>query len=130
MAVLPDPELFDLLSRQGTSLHLSRYGCPTGDASDILDNALHSKDPSRHLGIYNDSGYSNPEVERAIEESAGIDSVTQRRKALERIMALLVEDLVWVPLYVDQDVYALDSAYSWQPRSDSFILAAEIAARR
>ena len=77
----------------------------------------------------NYSRYSSPEVDRAIEESAGIPEVARRRQALEWIMEKAMQDLVWVPLYVDQDVYALDRAYAWQPRSDSFILAAEIAPR-
>ena len=112
-----------------TSLLLSRFGCPTGDVSDILDNAIHTRDPARRLGIQNYGGYSNPAVDRAIEHSAGIDDTVERRRALESIMATLMDDLAWIPLYVDQDTYALDRGLSWKPRADSFILAAEITAR-
>lgn len=121
-----DGEFLDRLRRRDASLFLSRFGCPTGDASDILDNALHSIDPAHGLGMQNFGGYANPEVDRAIETSAGIESVADRRAALESIMARLIGDLVWVPLYVDEDTYAHDKRLRWRPRNDSFILAAEI----
>jgi peptide/nickel transport system substrate-binding protein len=127
--VLDDPEFFELAKKRGLSLFLSRFGCPTGDASDVLDNAFHSTDAGRRVGVQNYAGFASPEVDRAIEESAAIESIYERRVALEQIMQMLMDELVWVPLYVDQDVYAIDRAFSWQPRSDSFVLAAEITPR-
>jgi peptide/nickel transport system substrate-binding protein len=124
-----DEELFGMLARREANLHLSRFGCPTGDASDMLENALHSADPRRHMGVSNHSGYADAEMDRMIEESSANDSVARRRDALERIMARAMEALVWVPLYEDQDVYALDRRFAWRPRLDSVILAAKIAPR-
>ncbi len=129
VVVLDDPPFLERARRGEFSLLLSRLGCPTGDASDILDNALHSKDPARRYGLNNDGGYSNAELDRLIEESAGIDDVGERRNTLWRIMQILVQDLPWIPLYVDQDVYALAPGVAWEPRNDSFVLAAEIARR-
>jgi peptide/nickel transport system substrate-binding protein len=81
------------------------------------------------VGVQNYAGFASPEVDRAIEESAAVESLFERRAALERIMQMLMDELVWVPLYVDQDVYGIDRGFSWQPRSDSFVLAAEISPR-
>lgn len=127
---LADAEFFELAQRHEMSLFFSRFGCPTGDASDVLDNAFHSTDAARRVGLQNYAGYASPEVDRAIEESAGIESIFERRAALETIMEMLMEELVWVPLYADQDVYGISRDFSWQPRSDSFVLAAEIAPRK
>lgn len=127
--VSDDPAFLDRLRRRDVSLYLSRFGCPTGDVSDILDNTLHSPDPARHLGGQNYGGYSNSDVDAAIERSAAIDSVPARRVALERIMERLMTDLPWLPLYVDEDVYAFDPALDFRPRSDSFILASELRRR-
>jgi peptide/nickel transport system substrate-binding protein len=127
--VLGDPEFLGRLARRDTSMHLSRFGCLTGDISDILDNTLHSIDPARHFGIHNFNGYSNPEIDRRIEASASIQEVHRRREALLRIEDDLVADVVWIPLYFDEDAYALDRSYRWEPRNDSMILAAEISPR-
>jgi peptide/nickel transport system substrate-binding protein len=126
----PDAEFLDRARRREFGFYLSRFGCPTGDASDMLENALHSTDLARRLGVQNYGRYSNPEVDAAIEQSAGIDAVAERRAALERILELVHRDLAWIPLFVDQDVYAVDRALRWEPRNDSFVLPAEVSAAR
>ncbi len=127
LEVLPDPEYFARMDARDTTIHLSRFGCLTGDVSDILDNVLHSLDASRHFGIHNYVGYSSPEVDAEIEASAEKQSVNARRDALQQIEDRLMRDLVWIPLFVDQDDYAVDRRFVWQPRNDGIILASEIA---
>lgn len=127
--VLGDAEFLEAADRGEPALVLSRFGAPTGDASDILDNALHSLDRARHMGLNNIGGYSNPRVDEGIEQSAATNGLQARRRALEDVVELIMEDLPWIPLYVDQNVYALDRSLSWQPRNDSFILASEIGLR-
>jgi peptide/nickel transport system substrate-binding protein len=126
LRVLPDSELFAQLDRRESTLFLSRFGCPTGDASDIMDNSLHSVDLARHYGRHNYGDYSNPEMDHAIEESSQIQNPEERRNALQHIMSIFMDDLVWIPLYIDQDAYVVDKNFLWKPRNDSFILAWEI----
>jgi peptide/nickel transport system substrate-binding protein len=125
--VLDDNTMLPGLRNHRYSFFLSRIGCPTGDASDILDNCFHSPDPERHYGVMNYGLFTNPEVDHAIEESAALQSIDTRRDAIQKIMSSVTSEIVWVPLYVDQDVYAMDNSLSWQPRSDSFVLASEIS---
>jgi peptide/nickel transport system substrate-binding protein len=129
VAVLGDEDFFEGARRREFSLFLSRSGTGTGEGSDILETGLHSPDPARHLGLYNFGGYANPEVDHAIEESAGIQDSAQRRGAIEAIVGKIMDDLPWVPLYLDQHVYAVDKTLAWQPRGDNCVLAAEIARR-
>src|SRR5262249_18219960 len=112
-----------------STFFLSRFGCPTGDASDILENSVHTVDLDRHFGRSNDGEYSNPKLDRLIEESAAILDMERRRPVLQDALAAVTEDLALVPLYVDQDVYALRRAFLWTPRNDNFILASEVALR-
>ncbi|MBI5442418.1 MAG: hypothetical protein HY900_14535 [Deltaproteobacteria bacterium] len=128
--LLPQDEFLDMARRREVSLYVSRYGCLSGDASDVLDNGVHSPDAAGQMGLHNYGGYSNPELDRLIEESAGIEPAGLRRHALENLMARLMEDLPWLPLYFGQDVYVMDEALTWTPRCDSFVLAAEVARRR
>lgn len=130
VASLPDAEFFDVVSNHRASFFLSRFGCPTGDVSEILDNTVHTLDPARHLGAQNDGGFSNPALDRKIEESLQILDMSRRRPVLQEIMADMTNDLVWVPLYVDQDVYAIRAPFVWHPRADNFVLASEITLSR
>ena len=126
LAVVSDPKFFEIANAGLSPVHLSRFGCLTGDISDILDNVLHSLDPPRHFGIHNYVGYTNPDVDKAIEASAEMQGINARRDALQKVERTLMDDLVWIPLYVDDDDYAVDRRISWQPRNDGLILASEI----
>lgn len=123
---LPDPDFFDAVNHRNASLWLSRWGCPSGDVSDLLDMYVHSADSLRQWGVNNYSGYSDPEMDRRIESAAGIEKPEDRRQALQRIVRTLMEELVLIPLYNDQDVYAFEASLAWRPRNDSYIRAAEI----
>ncbi len=126
IAVQPEPEFFASQQRGEQTLWISRYGCPTGDASDLLDAVIHSRDPEREFGIMNAGGISDPELDRRIERSDGIEAMDDRRRAVQEILADLAPRHLIVPLYFDQDVFGLDRRFTWQPRNDSYIRAAEI----
>lgn len=130
LRVVSDPDFFEAVSRRDASFWLSRWGCATGDASDILEPYVHSTDRLRQLGQNNYSGYANPELDEAIDESAGIESPALRRVALQRIVRRVTGELVLLPLYNDEDVFALARPYRWRPRSDSYVRAAEITLDR
>jgi peptide/nickel transport system substrate-binding protein len=129
MAQLPDPQFFGIVAEHGSSFYMSRFGCPTGDASDILENAVHTIDLKRHFGSSNDGEYSNKTLDSLIEESASILDMERRRPILQQAMTVTTQDLALVPLYVDQDVFAVKDSYAWTPRNDNFVLAAEVGVR-
>ncbi len=125
-----DNEFLDRARRLEFVLYLSRLAAVTGDATNLLENGLHTVDRPHGMGVANFSGYSNPEVDRAIEESVLLESPVPRRQALETIMNRLMEDLPWAPLYVDEDVFAHAPGLTWTPRRDGFVLGAEIGVRQ
>lgn len=128
--VLPDPEFFEVVNRRGASFWLSRWGCPTGDAGDLLEMYVHSTDRLRQFGQMNYGEYANAELDVAIEKSAELDSPEERRLAVQQIIREITDELVMVPLYIDQDVYAVERSLSWRPRNDSYIRVAEIGVAR
>jgi peptide/nickel transport system substrate-binding protein len=109
---------------------LERFGCPTGDVSDFLDNVVHSADSGRHLGNFNLAGFSRPDLDRLIEKSETVTDSQMRRTALQRIVRDVMSDLVVVPLYVDEDVYVMDESIEWRPRNDGIVFLSEIRSRR
>ncbi len=127
---LPDKEFFQDLRSGQFCMYVNRFGSPTGDASDALESALHTVDPGKHFGVLNYGRYSNPLLDAAIEESASIQNLDRRKKRLQEIMKMLVEDVVWVPLYVDQDIYIYDPKYIFQPRMDSLLKVSEISIKK
>jgi peptide/nickel transport system substrate-binding protein len=124
--VVSEDEFNRRLARRDASLWIDRFACATGDVSEVLLQIVHSRDSARFLGSLNYGGYRNPELDRAIEESEGIEGSTARGAALQRIVKAVADDLVFLPLYGDRDAYALERTFAWTPRRDSAILAAEI----
>jgi hypothetical protein len=37
-----------------------------------------------------------------------------------------MQDLALIPLYADEDIYAVDRSLAWRPRNDGMVLAAEV----
>jgi len=129
LTVLPDSQFFQQLEQGKFCMFLSRFGSPTGDASDILESAFHTYSPELHYGELNHGRYSNPDLDKAILESSEIQQLDRRKTRLQEIMAILNREKVWLPLYGDQDIYVYDSSFSWKPRIDSLIDVSEITPR-
>jgi peptide/nickel transport system substrate-binding protein len=123
---LADADFYQLADRREVSFYLSRFGCVSGDSSDLFDDLIHSLQKDRHLGTRNFGGYGNTALDRAIEASTAVEGADERRKRLQDIMARVIEDLVLVPLYNDDDAYAMERSIAWEPRADSQVWIADI----
>ena len=126
---LGEQEFFALHDGGRLSLWITRYGCPSGDASDFLDDVVHSRDPQGEYGYRNGGLYHDPETDAAIEASAEVENVDDRRRAVQQLIARINEKRIMLPLYLDLDVYGLSREFSWQPRNDSYIRAADVRPR-
>ncbi len=113
-----------LASGAAASFSLNRFGCETGDASDMLSAAMHATDGS--LFGATAPGAAAAPFARALQTSMESDQPELRVAALMQIMAAAMQQLPIVPLYFDEDVYGVRKGYSWRPRADGYILAAEI----
>jgi peptide/nickel transport system substrate-binding protein len=122
---LPDTAFLDTLAKRRTGIYVSRFSCPTGDATDLFGLALHSKDAKRLLGLQNFPGYSNAELDLLIEKSFAMNEQRSRQEILQKAMRTVLEDEVMLPLYVDEEVYGLAPGVRWKPREDSLFLAAD-----
>lgn len=100
------------------------YSSISGDASDLLDEALHSK--SGGYGVSNYGGYSNPEVDRLIEISDTCFSQERRLKLIQRAMKLIYDDMAIIPLFIEDQISASSDNIRWRPRLDMMILGKEI----
>ena len=127
---LAEPEWFRAMAERSFSMTLSRFGCPTGDASDLFENLLQSHDPEKKAGLANYTRYSSPEVDRQVSFAAQTLEMTRRKAMLLEATGEAMEDLPVVPLYIDQDLYAFRSGVEWKPRNDNFLIASEIALPR
>lgn len=123
---LDDARYFAGLTRRDFSLWLDRWSCTTGDSMELFENALHSPEPATGLGAFNESGFRSGPMDRAIDETLEIEAPPARRAALENLMVLAMQALPWIPLYTDEEVWAIDRAFAWEPRVDHWVHVADI----
>ena len=103
------------------------YGSSSGDASDLLDEAIHSRGGG--YGINNYGRYANPEVDRLIETSDTCFSQERRLGLIQQAMELVCRDVAMVPLYVEDQVSGATGGIAWTPRLDMMVLGKEVGFR-
>ncbi|MBD3330571.1 hypothetical protein GF354_03505 [Candidatus Peregrinibacteria bacterium] len=87
-----------------------------GDSSDFVHSVLASD------GNFNLSSYSNPEVDRLLEESLVEMDTEKRLFNLQTIMEIAVEeDIVGIPLFEFDTIYGFKDGLDYRPRIDGFI---------
>jgi peptide/nickel transport system substrate-binding protein len=125
--VLPDRDYLPGIARRAFSLWLDRWSCTTGDSGELFQNAFHTPDPARGFGDSNESGYRDPEFDRAIEAALLVENLTTRREALAGLMRQAMQELLWVPLFTDEEVWAVSRSFIWRPRGEFWLFAADLS---
>jgi peptide/nickel transport system substrate-binding protein len=129
LQTVPESEFMAQFPRPDYTLWIDRWGCATGDVSELFENAMHSRDAGRGLGLFNDTGHADRLLDREIEATFRLDMNAERQIALQKIMRRVVAVRYWLPLYTDREHYALDRAWAWRPRHDLGIRVSEIQRR-
>jgi len=96
-----------------------------GDASDFLTAVVHSS--TGNFGQFNGANYKNTEVDELIEKSQKTLKSGERLDELRKVMSTItVKDIIGVPLFSPEVLYAVSGDLRWQPRVDGYVLAQEV----
>jgi peptide/nickel transport system substrate-binding protein len=120
------PELSDRMDRQQSPFFKLGWSCSSGDASDLFDACLHTKDGTG-LGTANMGGYSNRTLDGLIERAGKTMASRERIDLLHQAQRMIMEDLPLIPLYVRNRTFAFDGRLAFRPRQDGRIQLAELA---
>ncbi len=124
----PKSIFFDELSEYKHRFYLIGWFDGSYDFGRSAEKLLHTPDKDKGMGAYNGAIYSDPELDKMIIESSSIIDRSERQKALQAINKKSVEDVAWIPLHYQQDIYAVvkDAGIVFTPRPDQWIVAKEI----
>jgi len=117
---LTPEELLDKIKKNESQLYILGWQAENGDAGDFLDAFIKSN------GEYNPSRYSNAVVDALIEKSRQELSPPRRLELLQKIMELVNDDLIGIPLFESSRLYAVKKGIQWEPRLDGLVLAKEV----
>ncbi len=112
-----------------SNLLLVSFVYAAGDAIDIFENMLHSRDPERRFGAENRFGYRNPRVDALVEAGAQTRAVEARRAVYQDAMRAASDDLPVIPLWEVPWVYGVRDDVAWNPPAHGWFLAAGVESR-
>jgi peptide/nickel transport system substrate-binding protein len=112
--------LLDRIKKNESQLYLLGWQSENGDAGDFLDAFISSK------GEFNNGRYVNPTLDRLIAKARQELKPELRLELLQKIMELLNDDLIGVPLFESARLYAVKRGVIWEPRLDGLVLAKEV----
>jgi peptide/nickel transport system substrate-binding protein len=129
LADVPSSPAFQrALHRRELGLWVISDAVLTGEAGGLLATQFHSADPAKHLGTDNYGGYSDAELDRAIEQANAILKPRERLPRLQQAVRLAEGQRWWIPLYHNQAVFIVDRGLAFAPRADLYLRYAEIGA--
>ncbi|CAM3617811.1 Solute-binding protein family 5 domain-containing protein [Bordetella sputigena] len=100
---------------RGSVAMLSWSSAGSGEAIDLLQNVIHTYDPAKKLGTWNLTHYSNPEVDKLIDE-ARVTVDKDKRLALERkATQLAMADVAVIPMHAQSVAVATRKGMDFTP---------------
>ena len=110
------PALIDL----DYSFFLMGWDCPDGDASSVFFDCLHSKD-NKGYGSFNTGDYRNALLDSLINLLESTIDPVERTHLFEQAQEIGMNDLPWVPLHTQMNLYCVKNDISFNPRQDKHI---------
>ncbi|MBI4235604.1 hypothetical protein HY604_04885 [Candidatus Peregrinibacteria bacterium] len=109
-------EYFAELKSGKSDIYFLGFKGDLGDSGDFFNQFVAS---SAELNL---TGYKNPRVDDLIEASLVELNLEKRRNYLQEIMKIIVEDdVLGLPLYEYETIYAFNHKIDYQPRIDGFV---------
>lgn len=112
--------LLERIRKNESQLYILGWQSENGDAGDFLDSFIHS------AGEFNNGRYKNATVDRLIEKSRTELSPDRRLELLQKIIELVNDNLIGIPLFESSRLYAVKKGLVWEPRLDGLVLAKDV----
>ena len=122
---LPSAAFFDALDARTLSFWIVASGCPTGDGLELLETSFHSPAPGG-LGVDNYGDYRSPDLDRGILEAGALFDLRARQAAVQGLLARVLEERVFIPLYHDRGALLVARGVSYEPRADGYLRVADL----
>src|SRR6056297_999249 len=110
---------FDKVLSRNTDFYLLGWSNTNGDGMQFLDGLLHS--PEDSYGRFNLGNYTNLRVDELIEEAAKTLNDKKRSQIMQEAVKIGMDEVAYLPLHYQQQLYGLKENIAWTPRPDKYI---------
>jgi peptide/nickel transport system substrate-binding protein len=101
--------------KQAFSAFLFGWGTGTAEASDPLIAQNATFNPAKGWGASNRGRYSNPEVDKMIEQALGTADDAAREKLLQQAQRIVFDDTAIIPLHIQKNIWATRAGITYVP---------------
>ena len=108
------------------SFILVGWGSGTGEASSPLKSLLATFDREKGMGASNRGRYSNPEVDKLINDALATVDDAKRAELLARATEVAIEDVGIIPLHYQVNTWAMRKGFGYKARTDEYTLASGV----
>jgi peptide/nickel transport system substrate-binding protein len=105
------------------SFILVGWGSGTGEASSPLKSLLATFDRDKGMGASNRGRYSNPTVDKLINDALATVDDPKRAALLAQATEIAIEDVGIIPLHYQVNTWAMRRGFTYKPRTDEYTLA-------
>jgi peptide/nickel transport system substrate-binding protein len=109
------------------SFILVGWGSGTGEASSPLKSLLATFDREKGMGASNRGRYSNPQVDKLINDALATVDDAKRAELLARATETAIEDVGIIPLHYQVNTWAMRRGFTYKPRTDEYTLATGVS---
>lgn len=117
--LLPANAFFAKRNKGELGFRLGSWMATTGEMSYPLRMIVATPDKMKGNGTANYDGYSNPAVDRLLDEAMEISENTKRQRLLQRASDLAIEDFAVIPIHYEINLWAMKKDIIFEGRWDS-----------
>ena len=99
------------------------WGTESGEQGSSLRSLLATYDPAKGMGVTNRARYSNPELDRLIEEAMSTLDDRKREALIRQAAELAMGDTALIPIHYEVSTWATAAGFRYTPRTDQYTLA-------
>ena len=120
-------------NKAGDNTHLCMTGwTDSGGESaliglDMLYSITQNGEVKPGYGGVNRGFYCNPEVDKLVDEAIATGDPTQRGEIMKKAWQMAADDVSYIPLYFEVDLYAHGKKITYTPRKDKYVFAWDVS---
>lgn len=107
-----------------SSLFFAGWDCSTGESGEFYQFCLHT--PRGAYGAANYGGFSHPRIDQIVETNAAVLDQRQRQALLQEAAGIVMEELPVLPLYVEDEIFAVRSGLTFPARADNLLRVGDV----
>ncbi|QJR13236.1 ABC transporter substrate-binding protein [Usitatibacter palustris] len=102
------------------------WGTESGEQGSALRSLLATHDPAKGMGMNNRGRYSNPELDKALNDALVTMDDKKREGLIQHAAEVAMNDTGLIPIHYEVSTWASAKGFRYIPRTDQYTLASEL----